>query len=236
MNDNADMQKARMSKGLIGIIADHAARYTWFNQCLAALEKPEGTIIEWRMGANRGALRNALAQACLDKECDWIFYVDDDQAFPVRTLTRLLAHNQPVVSALIVQRGAPFLPTAYAEKVDDKYLPLDLKSVGHNNLVRVAGTGTGGLLVRSEVLRELADGRPWFVYSELFGEDLYFANRLAEAGIPMLVDTGCRMGHIAPAAVFPSWNAVKSAWEAEFMYADGTSTYTTLDHRPPEKI
>ena len=211
---------------MIGIVADYAARYSWFNQCLGDLEKPEGTIIEWRMGANRGVSRNALAQACLEKGCDWLFFVDDDHAFPPATLTRLLAHNQPVVSALILQRGSPFLPTAYASKVEGQFQPLDLRSVGHNNLVAVRGCGTGALLVRRHVLKQLDD--PWFVFSESYGEDLYFSDRLAEASIPILVDTGCRMGHIAPAAVFPFWDGAD--WKKKFMYSDGTSIHTDLDH------
>ena len=36
----------------------------------------------------------------------------------------------------------------------------------------------------------------------------------------MLVDTGCRMGHIAPAAVFPFWDGEQ--WVLHFTYADGT--------------
>ena len=204
------------------MIADHAARYTWFSQCLAALEKPKGTLIEWRTGANRGAMRDDLARACLDQGCDWIFYVDDDQAFHRGTLARLLAHQQPVVSALIVGRKAPFIPTAYADKVGDAFRPLDLRSVGGNNLVAVAGVGTGGLLVRSDVLRRLDDGTPWFLYTEQVGEDLYFSNRLTAAGIQILLDTGCRMGHIAPAAVFPTWDGKQ--WGTEFQFADGTTT------------
>lgn len=216
-----------MSRGLVGVISDYAGRYSWFSQCLADLVRPEDTKIEWRMGANRGAMRNSLAQACLDQERDWILYIDDDQVFPTQTLMRLLAHNQPVVSALIVQRAAPFLPTAYAGRDEDgQYQTLDLRSVGSNNLVLVAATGTGGLLVRADVLRELGD--PWFVYSEDFGEDLFFANRLAEAGVPMLVDTGCRMGHVAPAAVFPVPS--DDGWMAEFKYSDGTSVMMPLNH------
>lgn len=217
------------------MIADYAGRYTWFHQCLAALNKPPGTEIVWKMGANRGAMRDSLAQECLDRKCDWIFFVDDDQAFHSETLIRLLAHGHPVVSALIFQRSAPFLPTVYADKVDGAYRPLDLTSVGHNNLVQVAGAGTGGLLVRSEVLRKLQNGTPWFVYSEHFGEDLFFCNRLAEAEIPVLVDTGCRMGHIAPSGVFPFWNAKERKWEAEFKFADGTTTYMDLNHHQPKE-
>jgi hypothetical protein len=216
-----------MSGGMIGIIADYSGRFSWFSQCLADLVKPEDTKIEWRMGANRGAMRNALAQACLDGGYDWLFFVDDDQCFGTGVLTRLLSHDQPVVSALIVQRAAPFLPTAYAGRDDDgNYQTLDLRSVGSNNLVLVAATGTGGLLVRADVLRQL--GPPWFVYSEAFGEDLFFANRLAEAGVPMLVDTGCRMGHIAPAAVFPVPDG--DGWKLDFTYSDGTTIPMAINH------
>ena len=214
--------------GMVGVISDYSARFSWFTQCLADLQKPVDTKIEWRMGANRGAMRNALVQACLDQGRPWLFFVDDDQAFHTTTLNRLLALEQPVVSALILQRAAPFLPTAYAERDEDgNYLTLDLKSVGHNNLVQVAATGTGGLLVRAEIFQEL--GPPWFVYSEDFGEDMYFANRLAEAGIPMLLDTGCRMGHLAPAGIFPFWGP--AGWQAEFKYSDGTTIPLALEHK-----
>ena len=63
--------------GMVGVISDYAGRYSWFSQCLADLVKPEGTKIEWRMGANRGAMRNALAQACLDQERDWLLFIEN---------------------------------------------------------------------------------------------------------------------------------------------------------------
>ncbi len=212
---------------MIGVISDHASRYTWFHQCLAGLGYDcDVEHIEWRVGANRGASRNSLAQACLDQNCDWILYLDDDQVFQPDVLGRLVEHHQPVVSALIMQRGAPFLPTAYATFQECEFQPLDITSVGHDNLVQVAGVGTGGLLVRSHVLRQL--GEPWFVYSEEFGEDLYFSKRCLEAEIPMFVDTGCRMGHLIPAAVIPAW--LGSRWGVGIQLADGTSTAIEMQH------
>ena len=68
--------------GMIGVISDHAARYTWFSQCLAdSPSRQDLTTIEWRVGANRGTSRDSLARACLDQGCDWLFIVDDDQVF-----------------------------------------------------------------------------------------------------------------------------------------------------------
>lgn len=216
--------------GLIGVISDHAARYTWFSQSLAALSyDADITTIEWRVGANRGTSRNALAQACLDQELDWLFMVDDDQVFQPDALTRLLSHEQPVVSALIVQRGAPFLPTAYATFQECEFQPLDMRSVGHDNLVQVAGVGSGGILVRAHVLGALNTGEPWFLYTEQFGEDLYFSQRCLEAEIPMFVDTGCRMGHLIPAAVVPAW--LGDRWGTGIQLADGTSTAIELKYQ-----
>lgn len=203
--------------GIIGVIADHASRYTWFNQSLAALDKPDGTIIEWRVGANRGESRNSLAQQCLDEGHEWVLYLDDDQAFPPDILNRLLDHHRPVVSALIVQRRAPFNPTAYAT-FDGTFHPLDLNSVGHHNLVLCAGVGSGGLLVKSDVFRQLDE--PWFLYTEQFGEDLYFSSKCGKAGIQLLVDTGCRIGHIVPAAVFATDDGF--GWRTGIQLAEGT--------------
>jgi len=214
--------------GMIGIISDHSARYTWFQQSLEGLIRPEGTVTEWRVGSNRGVCREQLARACVDRDCDWLFFVDDDQVFQPDALCRMLAWEQPVVSALILQRGAPFLPTIYKTKQDDRFYPLDLQSVGDNQLVTCAGVGTGGLLIRGDVLRKLDDGRPWFVYDEKFGEDLYFSNRCNEAGIQMLVDTGCRMGHLIPAVVVASWFGDR--WGVGIQLADGTATAIEMQH------
>lgn len=214
--------------GMIGIISDHSARYTWFQQSLEGLIRPEGTVTEWRVGSNRGVCREQLARVCIDRGHDWLFFVDDDQVFQSDCLLRLLSYDQPVVSALILQRGAPFLPTIYKSKQNDKFFPLNLQSVGDNDLVTCAGVGTGGLLIRGDVLRTLDDGRPLFEYSERFGEDLYFSNRCAEAGIQMLVDTGCRMGHLIPAVVVASWFGDR--WGVGIQLADGTSTAIEMQH------
>ncbi len=213
---------------MIGVISDHAARYTWFSQSLNDLAYDyDVTRVEWRVGANRGTSRDSLARACLeDVLCEWLFFVDDDQVFQPDALYRLLEHEQPVVSALIVQRAAPFLPTAYATFQECEFQPLDLNSVGHDNLVQVAGVGSGGLLVRREVFEKLEE--PWFVYTENFGEDLYFSQRCLEAEIPMFVDTGCRMGHLIPAAVIPAW--LGSRWGVGIQLADGTSTAIEMQH------
>ena len=140
---------------MIGVIGDHAARYTWFSQCLALLDKPDNHIIRWRVGGNQALGRNLLVEDCLKEKCDWLWFIDDDHAFATNTLTQLLSHEQPVVSALVLQRGAPFLPTAYASKNGGEFHNLDLSGVRYGNLVEVRACGTGALLVHTDVFKQL---------------------------------------------------------------------------------
>lgn len=217
--------------GTVAVITDAAARYTQFYQCLTSLHKPPKTVIEFVMGSNRSRSRNELCQHALDRGSEWIFFVDDDQAFPNGILERMLSHEQPVVSALIVQRTAPFLPIAFAEKEDGKWWPLDLRSHGPNELIKVAGCGAGGLLIRSEALAAIGD--PWFQQLAEKSEDLFFSDRCAEEGIPIYVDSSAHMGHIAPAVVFPSYieeEGEESRWVAGIQFSYTTAVEIEMDH------
>lgn len=216
---------------MVGVIGDYAGRYTWFSQCLADLRKPEGSEIKWRMGGNQALGRNLLVEDFLQSDHQWLFFIDDDQAFGPSTLERLLSHDQPVVSALILQRGAPFLPTAYAAKADGEFFHLDLGASPFGTLAVVRGCGTGGLLIRRDVITSIPG--PRFKYTDKIGEDLYFSDRLYEAGFEILVDTGCAIGHIAPAAVFPEWDGTR--WVSVFRYADGTAIRQPLQHHQEEQ-
>lgn len=215
---------------MVGVIGDFAGRYTWFSQCLADLRKPDGSQVKWRLGGNQALGRNLLVQDFLDGGHEWLFFVDDDQAFAANTLERLLSHGHPVVSALILQRADPFLPTAYAKERKGWFSNLDLSSVVPG-LVQVRACGTGSLLIHRDVFRKVRE--PWFVYNDKMGEDMHFSNRLHDAGIKILVDTGCPVGHISPSAVFPEWDGTQ--WLAVFRYSDGTEIRHPLQHGREEQ-
>jgi hypothetical protein len=191
--------------GTVGVIADMAGRYTMFSQALIALQAPTNTAIDWEIGADRGRSRNNLVQRSLDRGSEWILFLDDDHTFPPTLLHGLLARNEDVVASLYLQRSDPFLPVAYTSKDEDgNYWPLDLSVYGKDNLVQVAAAGTGGMLIRSEVFHELEP--PWFVHTTKQSEDLYFCDRLAEAGFPMFVDLNARLGHLAVFNIYPDFD------------------------------
>jgi len=95
----------------------------------------------------------------------------------------------------------------------------------------VCAIGTGGMLIRSEVFRELE--YPWFEHGRA-SEDLIFCDRAREAGFPIYCDLGSRIGHLTVAAIWPSW--VDQEWVVGFSVADNFSLYVGIENPQPEEI
>lgn len=213
--------------GTIGVICDLAGRYSQFWICLNSMHRPVNTHTDFQPGSDRGASRNSIVERSLERGSEWLLFLDDDHAFPVDHLGKLLAVEQPVVASLYAQRANPFLPIAYAEKDENGYWPLDLRHHGPLELVKVRAAGTGGMLIRSEVFRQIP--APWFVHTTEKSEDLYFCDLLHDAGIPMYVHTGAVMGHIAPSIVWPEWHAEEERWVAGLNYAQSGAVLLDID-------
>ena len=212
--------------GTVGVICDLAARYSSFTECLARMHSPANTAVEFGKGADRSVNRNHVVRQALSYGSEWVLFLDDDHSFPPTLLTRLLSHGQPVVASLYLRRAAPFHPIAYGARDETgAYLPVDLTGCGPAELVPVVGAGTGGMLIRSEVFRALED--PWFVHTTEKSEDLSFCEKALEVGFPLFVDTGARLGHIAPAETFPAFE--NGQWCAGLNFAASTRVLLPLD-------
>jgi hypothetical protein len=190
--------------GTVGVIADMAGRYTQFTQSLIGLRAPVNTEIDWEIGSDRGRSRNNLVRRSLERGSEWILFLDDDHSFAPDLLLGLLKHEQPIVASLYLQRSDPFLPLAFTRKEDDSYWPLDLPEQDRHGIVPVVGAGTGGMLIRSEVFRQLPE--PWFIHTTKQSEDLYFCDRAVEEGIPIFVDLDARLGHLAVFNIYPDYD------------------------------
>lgn len=195
-----------MSGGSVCLIADQSARYILFFQSLTGLfaNLPPGTVVDWEIGADRGRSRNNLVERALERGSEWVFFLDDDHTYPPTVLDVLLSRNMPVVAALYLQRTDPFLPIAYAERDENgNYWPLDLSVCPEHGLVTVAAAGTGGMLIKAEVFKEIEG--PWFVHTTAQSEDLHFCNLLIDAGIQLYVDLDARLGHVMPISIYPDY-------------------------------
>lgn len=185
------------------------------------------TTEDWAIGSDRSRSRNFLVTRALDRGSEWILFIDDDQSFTPDLLKRLLLCDRPVVGALCLQRHAPHMPLVYADKDEKGYWPLDLRKHGPDELVQVRAVGSGGMLVRSEVFRELGK-IDWFKHTTEQSEDMFFSDLLHEADIPLFTHTGIRLGHIAPAVVFPTIE--QDQWSAGIQFSYNTSVVIPIDY------
>ncbi len=196
--------------GTIGTPCNDVARYHFFTFSLTGLARPVNTEVRSAFGSDRIRGRNRIVKEALAIGKEWVLFLDDDQAFGPNLLVRLLSHDQPIVASLYLQRTHPFSPIAYTHREDDDktYRPLFLHDYPpETGLVEVRAAGTGGMLIRSEVFRELVaqgiceDG-VWFKDGEA-SEDLTFCEKAREAGFPIYVDLQARMGHCSTWIVWP---------------------------------
>ena len=204
--------------GMIGVICNDSSRYSMFWIHLTALRKPVNTLPGWGVTSDRVVGRNEIVKQALDAGSEWLLFLDDDHVFGPGLLERLLAHNKQIVGGLYLQRMAPFAPTAYTHKDENSvYHPVNLHNHGENDLVQVAGLGTGGMLIRTEVFHKMEP--PWFEWGPTT-EDLIFCDRVYREGLgPIFCDLGARLGHISPAALWPAHSG--EDWEVGFAFTDG---------------
>lgn len=221
--------------GLIGIIANDAARYSLFSSCVTKMVEtlPPGLAkVEWLIGGDWCAARNSLAQQTLDGDHEWLWFMDDDHAFPPAIVTLLLRHDLPLVTPVCLTRTYPFNSVSYVKGPSDKYLPLPLSDQPREGLILLEAGGCAGMLIRREVLE--AVGSPWFLYGDK-SEDVMFCEEAKQAGFQLYGDLDARLGHITTAVV---WPAVKDGeWVTGFTIGRDLNLYApTADQLLREEV
>lgn len=207
-----------MSKVLIGIIGNDAARFHEFTASTLRLRRPENSDIEMLIGGDWCAARNALAQATLDGGYSHLWFMDDDHSFSPDLLLRLAAWGKPLVTPICLQRVFPFAPVEYVRAPPrlahhGDYVPLDLSDYPGGGLVEIESGGAAGMLIHRDVIEATefgADGfgnttrGQWFEYGDV-SEDIRFCEKAKEAGVTIYADLGARLGHITTCVVIPSF-------------------------------
>ena len=106
-------------------------------------------------------------------------------------IEQLLALGQPFVSALIVQKMPPFYPLMNLRVSPNTYR-FAIRWL-ENQVIAVDAVGCGCMLIRRDVLQKF--GPPWFLFDKQ-SEDYRFCEWAQAAGIPILVHTGIKVGHL----------------------------------------
>jgi Glycosyl transferase family 2 len=192
-----------MSKGIVGVIANDSARYSLFASCIDRLILPQDWRKEWLIGGDWCGARNELCRLVLqDEEAEYLWFMDDDHAFPPTMLTKLLAHEEALVTPICLTRVHPFAPVQYVEKVGDaQYLPIKLSDSGWKGLVEIQAGGCAGMLIRRDVIEAIEP--PWFEYTDR-SEDIIFCEKAKAAGFKLHADLETTLGHITTAVVHPT--------------------------------
>lgn len=148
-------------------------------------------------------MRNQIGLEALQARCTHVWMGDADQVYPSDTLTRLLAHRLPIVGCRIYRRYPPFDPLLMRGTIGG-YIPIPEEELPSSGLVEVDATGTGCLLINTEILRTLP--YPWFRFRRAgdgspVGEDFGFCADAKAHGYRIFVDAGIIVGHLTQLVV-----------------------------------
>lgn len=204
-----------MTPGVVAVCCHELSRFASFSECLGNLRKPAGVTVEVEQGMDVALNRRAIVRRALERDVEWVLFIDDDMLFKPDLLLRLLAHDLPVVGSLYFNRNPAFYAMAFNQYhvVDGKpmWAPVTMKGAPASGLVEVLALGTGGLLVKTEVFRAIPPDT-WFIHGE-GTEDLPFCQRVIEAGYKIYLDLEVVMGHISTYAVWPTFTETQD-WKA----------------------
>lgn len=222
-----------MTRVLVGVIANDAARFSEFWSCVLRLKVPIGSTKENVIGGDWCSARNSLARRCIDEEYDYLWFMDDDHSFAPDLLQKLLhsamTYDLPIVNPLCTTRTAPFHLVTFVSNPDpdstDRYLPISLDGTPGEGVIELEAGGCAGMLIRRDVLEATRDMARRFVVvdpgpglaqdiaeevvpDQWFeytdrSEDITFCEKAKEAGFKLYADLSCRLGHITTAVVMP---------------------------------
>jgi hypothetical protein len=181
-----------------------------------------GGVAGWVAGANLSDPRNKIVAQfrALTSEPEWLLFVDDDMVFEPDAIDRLVESADPLERPIV--GGVCFglspevgeltmLPTMYDIGQDANGAPAVMRhlTVPPGGVVRVAGTGTGFLLIHRGVFDKFDAANDGSGFSRVFpyfqeslygdkpiGEDLTFCFRAGLLDIPVHVDTSIHIGHM----------------------------------------
>jgi len=186
------------AKLAIGIPSTERTFLAEFSDSFFSLARPMRTAYIRPKGSGPlDHIRNELVQVAQRLECTHLWMADTDQVYPQDTLIRLMAHDLPVVASKVHRRYEPYDPIllrgthkAYKSVSDEEW-----KKGG---LIEVDATGCGSILYKMEIFTQIE--YPWYKFvfdpSNPIGEDVYFCQKLREAGIKIFVDCDAKVGHM----------------------------------------
>ena len=178
----------------IGIPNSNEYFHRKFMQSLMSLRYPQNCDADINIvsGYQLPFARNRIIQNALEKDSDYILFIDADMVFPSDMLLRLLKHDVSMVNALAFRRTKPHYPCIF--KWNEKESCYETSSYT-KGLLEVDATGMAAHLIHIDVFKKMK--QPWYYYRDnLFSSDLTFCENAKKLGFKILIDTDLKIGHI----------------------------------------
>lgn len=162
------------------------------------LVRPPHTDIRLSRGMPLPEQRNQLVEQALEGGATHALFLDADIVPPPDGLAKLAQLGEPIVSGIYWTRQAMPTPSAWMERGDGAFAPIDQEQKGE--VVQVDAVGMGFCLIDTEVFQRVEE--PWFVWTarqntlDGVSEDFYFCRKAREEGYRILVQLDVRCAHV----------------------------------------
>lgn len=149
--------------------------------------------------------RNIIARQALANNSDYVMFIDNDMMFPADGITRLIDSDKDIIAGPYNQRPLP--------QTDNSFKTSTVKLVDENGelmdgsvpeeLAQVGGTGTGFMLIKTDVFRIMK--QPFFhdyedENFEFHGEDINFCLKARGLGFEVWINPHIEIQHIGEIA------------------------------------
>jgi len=227
-------------------------RYMQFELSIEGIRVPADSFISRMMSGSPAANKNSGIRAVLygneEKKIEprpditHFFFQDDDQHFDPNHVLQLLQRRVPVVASLTCSRFPPFPPIVFK---GEKILPngarrgdgMSWEEIdGLKGLQPVFAIAGAGVLVERRVIEAIPD--PWFELGKMdpeqMAEDLYFYEKVRNAGFPIYADFDTVMGHCFTGAAWPTIGP-DGRWTIKIVFENGDSIRLGRSDPPKER-
>lgn len=148
--------------------------------------------------------RNNIALSALERDCKYLFFIDDDVLVPnfaPKRMIYLMEQNDDwdAISGVYVTKTTPPEPLIFGGEPGSTGAFWDWRM---GELFPIWGAGLGCCIIRIDAIRKMQE--PYFAFGETSdgissmseGEDLYFFRKLAEQGGTTMCDGSIMCGHM----------------------------------------
>lgn len=172
-----------------------------FCQSLSVLNKYEECAIAFQMGSLIYTSRNNLATMAIQKEMDYVLWLDSDMIFSPDVLKKLLEDRDKgdIITGIYYRRVQPFKPVLFSKlDIDDSGCDwVGYDDYPEDEVFEIEGCGFGCVLTPvSAFVDVMAKFGDMFAPIGGVGEDLSFCWRAKQCGYKIVADPEIQCGHV----------------------------------------